>query len=60
MAAEFDVVEHRHAAEQRDILKRAREPDLGPLRRMHRVDVVAAEQDFAGIRLVEAGNAIEE
>jgi hypothetical protein len=60
VAAELDVVEHRHAAEQRDVLEGAREPELGALRGGQAGDVLAAEADVAAVGPVEAGNGVEQ
>jgi hypothetical protein len=60
VAAELDVVEHAHAAEQRDVLERAGEPQGGAIRRRHTRDVRAFIDDAALLRPIETGNGIEQ
>ena len=60
VAAQLDVVEHRHAAKQRDVLKRAREANPGALVRRQLGDVGAFEQHAAARRFVEAGDRVEQ
>ena len=60
VAPELDVVEHRHAAKQRDILKAAPQSHLGALRCRHARDVLALEAHVAGAGSVETRNGIEE
>ncbi|MNT28106.1 hypothetical protein D3C72_1637690 [compost metagenome] len=57
---QLDVVQHRHAAKQRDVLETARQPQLGAFGRGHARDVAALEPDLPGRRLVETGNSIEQ
>src|SRR4030095_665454 len=45
VAADLHVVEHGHAAKERDVLERARDPELGPLMRSEPADVAAVEED---------------
>ena len=59
VTAELDVVEHRHAAKERDILERARQADLGPRRRMQPSDVLTVEFNLAGRRPVKTRYAVE-
>ena len=58
--AEHDVVEHRHAGEQRDVLKRAGDAERGDLRRTQPGDVAALETDRATGRPVEAADHVEQ
>ncbi|MDT4866654.1 hypothetical protein FQZ97_1015200 [compost metagenome] len=60
MAAELDVVEHGHAAEQRDVLEAARQAQRGAFRRGQARDVLALEQHAALRGLVEAGDRVEQ
>src|SRR5690606_12898774 len=58
--AELDVVEHRHAAEQCDVLEAARETERRALRRRHAGDVAALEADRSRGRAIEAGGGVEQ
>jgi hypothetical protein len=59
MAAELDVVEHRHAAEQRDVLEAA--PQAQPrARRRNARDVLALEPDAAARGPVKARDGVEQ
>ena len=60
VAAEHQVVEHGEAAEQGDVLERARHAERRDLARRPARDVAALEHDAAGIRLVEAGDHVEQ
>ena len=60
VATELDVVEHRHAAEQGDVLAAAAQPELGALRGRHLADVAALEQDAALVGAVKARDGVEQ
>ena len=60
VAAEHEVVEHGQAAEQRDVLERARHAERGDRARALAGDVAALERDAAGVGLVEAGDHVEQ
>ena len=60
VATQLDVVEHGHAAKQRDVLEAAAQAQLGALRRMHLADVLAFEQDAALGGAVEARDGVEQ
>jgi hypothetical protein len=48
VAADAHIVEHRHGAEQREVLERAADADLGDAVRRRGEDAAALEQDVAG------------
>src|SRR5690606_15304091 len=58
--AGHDVLEHRHLAEQPDVLEGAGDAGLGNLVRFAPHHLLAVEADGAALRLVEAGDAVEE
>ena len=58
-AAGHDVVEHRHAAEQRDVLEGAGDAEMGGMRRRHVRQPLAAEGDAAFLRHVDAVDDVE-
>ena len=60
VAADLDVVEHRHAVEQRHVLEGAADADLGDGVARHGQDRAALEQDVAVVGHVQARQAIEE
>ena len=60
MAAEHQVVEHREPAEQGDVLERARHAEGCDLARPPARDVAAFEHDAPFVRLVEAGDHVEQ
>jgi hypothetical protein len=60
VAAELDVVEHRHAAKQRDVLEAAPQAHAGALRRGNARDVLALEPDAAARGPVEARDGVEQ
>ncbi|MNZ98705.1 hypothetical protein D3C78_1180020 [compost metagenome] len=60
MAAELDVVEHGHAAEQGDVLEAAAQAELGALRGRYLADVAALEQDAALVGAVKARDGVEQ
>ena len=60
VAADEEVVEHRHPAEQGDVLEGARDSQPRPRRRTHADDVVAVEDDATLLRPVYAADAIEQ
>ncbi|MNI33625.1 hypothetical protein D3C73_875840 [compost metagenome] len=60
MAPELDVVQHRHAAKQRDVLKAARQAQPGALGRRYAGDVPAFKSDLARGRFVETGYGVEQ
>ena len=59
MPAEHDVVEHRHAGEEGDVLKRARDPERGDLRWTGTGDVLGRKDDRTGIGPVKAADHVE-
>ena len=60
VAADLHVVEHGHAAEERDVLEGARDPQLGALVRPQARDVAAGEHDAAAGGRVDPADAIED
>src|SRR5437867_10759660 len=54
------VVQGGHVREQSDLLKGASDAQVGNLVRLEPGDVAALKTDYAGRRLVEAGNGVEE
>ena len=60
MAADAHIVEHRHGAEQREVLERAADADLGDAVRRAVEDALPFEQDVAASRRVEAAEAVEQ
>ena len=65
MAAEHEVVEHRHVGEQLDVLERARDADGRDLVRPAPRQLVlsaggAVKQDAPALRPVEAADAVEQ
>jgi hypothetical protein len=60
VAAQQDVVENRHAAEELDELERARDTVSGDAVRREPVDGRIAEEDPPGGRGVEAADAVQE
>ena len=60
MGADPDVVEHRQIGEQRDVLEGAADADFGDPVRRARQDAPALDQNVAGARLVEPGEAVEQ
>jgi hypothetical protein len=60
VAAQLDVVQHRHAAEQRNVLEAARQAQPGAFGRRHARDVATLEADLPGCGAVEAGNGVEQ
>ena len=59
VAAGHDVVEHRHALEQRDVLERARDALRGRVVRVHAAARRAAERDRALLRVVDAVDDVQ-
>jgi len=59
VAPGHDVVEHRHALEERDVLEGARDAERGRLVRMHVAELAAAKADGAGLRVVHAVHHVE-
>jgi hypothetical protein len=59
IATRHDVVERRHALEQRDVLKRPGDALARRFVRAHSRARLAAKQDAAGLRLVEAVDDVE-
>ena len=59
LAAGHDVVEHRHALEQRDVLERAGDAEAGGVRRRHVRQALAAKGDAAFLRHVDAVDDVE-
>ena len=55
MAADAHVVEHRHGAEQREVLERAADADVGDAMRRPVEDAAAVEQDVAASSACRAG-----
>ena len=60
MRADPHVVARRHGREQRDVLEGARDAERGDLVPRHARKRPAVEPDRAGVRLVEAGDAVEQ
>src|ERR1700730_18633380 len=60
MTPQHDIVEHRHAAEERDVLERAGDAEHGDLRWAGAGDVLALEDDRAGVGPVEPADHVEE
>ncbi|MCY1230951.1 hypothetical protein D9M72_433860 [compost metagenome] len=60
MAPELDVVQHGHAAEQRNVLEAAGQAKLGAFGRRHARDVAPQEADLPRRGLVETGNGVEQ
>src|SRR5262249_1167943 len=60
VATDLYVVEDGHAAEQGDVLERARDPQLGPLVWSELRDVAAVEHDPSVGRRVDAADAVED
>ena len=58
-AAGHDVVERGHALEQRDVLKRARDPARRRRVRTHGLARLALEGDAAGLRMIEAVDHVQ-
>src|SRR5262249_13955044 len=58
--AGHDVVEHAHALEQGDVLKRAGDPERGYVRRGHARPVPTLEGDRALVGAVEAADGVEQ
>src|SRR5690606_1269102 len=56
---ELDIVEHGHAAKQRNVLKRAGKAHFGALRRVEPRDVLSVTADRPLLWLVEARDADE-
>src|SRR5438067_2045511 len=56
---EHDVVEHRHAGEQRDVLERTGDPERGDMRWPGAGDVLAGESNAAGVGPVETADHVE-
>ena len=59
VAAGHDVVEHRHAPEQRDVLEGAGDAEAGGVRRRHVRQALAAKGDAAFLRHVDAVDDVE-
>src|SRR5438094_147025 len=60
MASDLDVLEHRHAREELDVLERPRDaPADDPVGRRSQ-QALAGEGDLARIRAVQAGDQVEE
>jgi hypothetical protein len=59
VAADHDVLDCRHVAEQADVLKGAGNPDFGRLVRRIGLQLDAVEDEMATLVLVETGQAIE-
>ena len=57
MAADAHIVEHRHGAEQREVLERAADADLGDAVRRAVEDAAPLEHDVARGRRVEAARS---
>jgi hypothetical protein len=60
MLADHHVVEHAHAAEQRQVLERAADADLGDAMARHRQQRPAVEHDRAALAVVQAADAVEQ
>ena len=60
VAPELDVVQHRHATEQRNVLETAPQPHPGALRRRDAGDVLALEADAAARGPVKARDGVEQ
>src|SRR5262249_49355900 len=60
MAADPHVVEHRHGAEEREVLERAADSDRRHAVRRQAEDAPALEQNVALARRIEAAEAVEE
>ena len=58
-AADHDVLDGRHIAEEADILEGARDAALGNLEGLQSVEGLAVEVDFPFVDLVETGDAVE-
>ena len=59
VTASHDVVEYRHALEQRNVLERARNAGLGGGMRIHVAPVFAAIRDLALLRAIHAIDHVE-
>ncbi|KEH11063.1 hypothetical protein GY14_02450 [Delftia tsuruhatensis] len=60
VAAQLDVVQHRHAPEQRNVLEAAPQAQPGAARRRHARDVLALEADGAARGPVKARDGVEQ
>lgn len=60
MTAELDIVQHGHAAKQRNILECASESDLGACRWVQLADVLAGKLDRTRRGAIKTGNAVEQ
>src|SRR5690625_7812376 len=60
VAAQQNVVEHAHAAEERHVLKGAGDAAPGDAMRLQVVDLSALEGDRPFLRRVEAGDGVDE
>src|SRR3989344_4810883 len=60
VSAQLDVVEHRHAAKQRNVLKAAAQAQLGALRCGHAGDVLPLKADGPLAGPVEARDGVEQ
>jgi hypothetical protein len=58
--AQHEVVEHGHAAEERDVLEGARHAQLGDLARRQVGDVALLERDAPRVRMVEAADHVQQ
>src|SRR5207237_492768 len=58
--ADHHVLEHRHRAEERQVLERTADPELGNTMTRHVEQAAAVEQDLAMTRDIEAADAVEE
>src|SRR5687767_12731199 len=59
MTGGHDVLEHRHARKQPDVLESARHATAGDLVRLQAVDALAVEIKLAGRRCVHARQQVE-
>ena len=60
MATEQHVFEDGHVLEQREVLKHARDAQRSDLMGRQVIDAIALESYLAGVRLVDAADAVEE
>src|SRR5690606_3880420 len=60
MAAQLDIVEHRHTAKQRNILEAAGQPQASAVRSVQASDFAALEEDRARTWPIKTGNRIDQ
>ena len=60
MAAEHEVIQHRHAFEERDVLEGSSHPEAGDLMWREMGDVLVLDKDLTAVGMIAAADAVDQ